>query len=69
MSNRRRACRMVGDDSSNHFKTTESPWDDSKTRKLVALRIESERRRKTLFHLRTTAPTAKKRKFSVSYYH
>lgn len=40
MSNTIKACRIVGSDSRSHFKTTESPWNDSKAKKLGAIQIE-----------------------------
>lgn len=64
-----RACKIVGSDSISQFKMSESPWDDSKTSKLGAILIESEKRRKTVFHVQTIAPKVKEKRFSVSYCH
>lgn len=63
-----RAHRIVGSDSSSHFKMTESPCNDSKARKLDAIQIEAERCQ-IKFHMRTSAPTAKEKRFSASYCH
>jgi len=51
-SNARRACRIIGSNSSR-FCTIESYGNDSKTRKLGALWTETERRWKAIFHLQT----------------
>jgi len=53
-SNTRRACRIIGSNSTSRFCTIESHGNDSKTRKLSALWTETKRRWKAIFHLQTT---------------
>ena len=67
-SNARRACRIIGSNSTSCFCTIESHGNDSKTRKLSALSTETERRWKAIFHLRTAnSKTTEKRFFASDY--
>ena len=62
-SNVRGACRIIGGNSTSHFCTIESHGNDSKTRKLGALWTETERRWKTIFHLRTADSKRTEKRF------
>ena len=59
--NARGACRIIGGNSTSRFCTIESHGDDSKTRKLDALWIETERYWKAIFHLQTVDSKIEKR--------
>ena len=62
-SNARGACRIIRGNSINRFCTIESHGNDSKTRKLDASWIETERRWKAIFHLRTADSKTTEKRF------
>ena len=65
-SNARRACRIIGGNSTSRFCTTESHGNDLKTRKLGALWTETERHWKAIFHLWTIDSKTTEKRFFAS---
>ena len=64
-SNARKACKIIGDNSTSRLCTIENHGNDSKTRKLDALWTETERRWKAIFHLRTADSKTTEKRFCI----